>query len=57
MFRRIFGALSKGFRLKRDIVDELSHMDDGTIVPAELIYYTLNKWWGMGLVITKSGRL
>ncbi len=57
MFIRVFDSLSKGFRLKREIVDELCHMEDGSIVPAELIYYTLNKWWGMGLVKTKSGRL
>ena len=57
MFRRIFDALSKGFRSRHDIVDELCHTEDGAVIPAELIYFTLNKWWGMGLIKTKSGKL
>ena len=57
MFIKLFDSLSKGFVLKRDVVGELSRMEDGKIVPAELIYFILNKWWALGIIKTKSGKL
>ena len=57
MFVRAFDALKKGYRLKRDIVSELAVIEEGKIFPTELIYFVLNKWWNLGLIKTKSGKL
>ncbi|SEL90234.1 radical SAM family RiPP maturation amino acid epimerase [Butyrivibrio sp. ob235] len=57
MFEKTFEILGEGYNRKRDIVAQLSKTDDGKIIPSELIYYVLNKWWGMGLIRTKSGKL
>ena len=57
MFGKTFDALGKGYRLKRDVVSELVAGEDGKVVPTELIYFVLNKWWNLGLIKTKSGKL
>ncbi len=57
MFLKLFDSLSKGFRTKRDIASELCNMEKGRIIPSELLHFILNRWWGMGLITTRSGRL
>ncbi|MCR5734847.1 MAG: radical SAM family RiPP maturation amino acid epimerase [Lachnospiraceae bacterium] len=57
IFKKVYDALSKGYRYKRDIVSELCVLGDGKIVPPEIVYYVINKWWGMGLIKTESGKV
>ena len=57
MFVKLYDILKDGYALKRDIVAKLCVTEDGALIPAELIYYVINKWWGLGIIKTKSGKL
>lgn len=57
MFGKLFDVLGKGYKLKRDIVEELCHPGEGKLVPPEIVYFILNKWWGLGFIRTESGKL
>lgn len=55
--KKVFDALQKGYRKKRDIVRELSVTGNGGVIRPELIYYILNRFWTFGLIKTRSGKI
>ncbi|MCR5733014.1 MAG: hypothetical protein K6G22_00275, partial [Lachnospiraceae bacterium] len=57
IFKKGYDALNRGDRYKREIVSELCVVGDGKVIPPEIVYYVINRWWGMGLIKTESGKV
>lgn len=55
-YKTLFEILSKGYNTKREVVAELTKDKEGIVV-TDLLYYLLNKWWGLGLIEAESGMI
>ena len=55
MYYSVIKKLAEGYKTRHEIVTELQSNGKISLVESQSISYVINKYWGLGLVQTKSG--
>lgn len=55
MYYSVIQKLAEGYKTRHEIVTELQSNGKITLMESQSISYVINKYWGLGLVQTKSG--